>query len=247
MSSGLTKNYASYKIYKNHYYKIKLSFLIILILLGFFLIVSSSFLSGEKWKNGDEIYFVVAEKNISNSKVNESVKMIEEMGGAGIVSSINNYKNCIIIFAYLNKNDANKIIDDNKKLLQNIECISVKFPSINKKLQTNQLYEVKKCLNFLQKTRIIATQTVLDYESNIIDFNEVYKSAYKLKFEINKINQSLNKDNGLELIGLSLTKLETLLDEFMKENLKGEYSMLLYKKWVVGLSLEELNIRSNFK
>lgn len=137
MSERLTTFYDKYKMKKNNNKK-KINYMlsfIIFIIVVLILIVVVYPKNKSEWAEEKEIYFIVSETNIPNSKITKVCSDVENYGGSGVLADFDEYKNCAIIFAYFNENDAQKILDSSKALFQNVTIVSKKISYLTKNIQ----------------------------------------------------------------------------------------------------------------
>lgn len=248
MSERLTTFYDKYKMKKNNNKK-KINYMlsfIIFIIVVLILIVVVYPKNKSEWAEEKEIYFIVSETNIPNSKITKVCSDVENYGGSGVLVDFDEYKNCAIIFAYFNENDAQKILDSSKALFQNATIVSKKISYLTKNIQIKiKNSDLLEPLMFLHDEKYNSHNILLKFEKGEISFNELYEYAYKLKIEISHIISKFSSDELNLRFKNSYENLLSLIDRFLKDNLKSEYNSLYFKKFVVNLILEEIALKSD--
>jgi len=250
MQIGLTNNvYEHYKIKKTNR-KIKRPsffsvFLIFIILVIFLFAIYPK--NHDKINVESDVYFIVADYNLSSNNLNKVTSNVEDYGGAGVVYDFDNLNNAVIIFAYFNQNDAEKINNSCKNIFPSSSVKSIKINKMSKILQTKiqndkNLYDY---YEFVCNEKYNSYNILIAYEKGEISFNTLYDYAYELKSKIQLLCSNFNDDDISEKLKISSDKLIKLLDTFLDNNLKGEYSQLFFKKFVVNIILEEIYIKTN--
>ena len=120
----------------------------------------------ENWAEENEIYFVVADSNISNTNINSVSENVESFGGSGIVCDFEDNKNSVIVFAYYSLDDAEKILEGVQRIFQKASVISKKINKLDKNLQTKiqSSQNLINAINFVYTEKNKAHEVVLNYE-----------------------------------------------------------------------------------
>lgn len=200
----------------------------------------------ENWNKEYEIHFVIADYG-ENNNLNSIVENVENRGGAGVVSDIGEFKNAIIIFAYLNLNDAEKIYNDNKDLFINLCIKSKKIEKISKNLQEKiqNRYEINQIYNFYYTEKNNSYNQLIKHEKGESSIRELYNYSYNLRSKLLSLQNLLGVDDISNKINSSINKLILILDTFMKNNITGDYSALYFKKFYINLILEEIYLKTD--
>jgi len=247
MSKRLTNFYEKFKFRKNNHKnkkskaKIIISIICLVVFMLILFLIPKTRISDEFKEY--ELYFVVAEYEIESNSLKNIIEQIEKYGGAGVLADIGSYKNAAIIFAYNNKNDAEKILEGSKTIFEKSSVISIKTNKIDKKLQT-KMQEVPKLadvIKYIYDQKSVLSEALFKYEKGSISFNELYNEIYTFNEKILEFRNSLKSYND---VVASLDNLLLHAKNFLDASIKGEYSSKGMKKLCVNLFVEELKIKN---
>jgi len=248
MGLKLTTFYSKYKI--NNKKLVKKKILVIPVFLAIALIVGMIFIFGgfknSIWIDECEMYFVVADSNLSNSHAENLKSRVEDAGGSGVVADIGEYKNCVVILSYLNENDAEKIKNNCLSMFPNTHVLCIKSSRIRKNSQIKNNFVVQETLRFIIDNKYESLENILKFEKGDLNFSKLYEYGYKLKASIEKYYKMLGDSELEERLRLTLSKLQIILNAFLQNNLVGEFSSTEFKKYIVTLMIEEKSIREIF-
>ena len=199
-----------------------------------------------EWTLGKSTYYLVANSNISFTDSEKLSESVERVGGAGMISDLNNEKNCVIILCYNSQKDAEKIKSNSLNIFPNTSIICVKSHKISNKVQNKLNNNIIEVLKFISSNRIKSNSVLIDFERGDMNFNKLYEYVYKTRNEIKRLSSAIGEMPEDEMVKLAMVKLETLLDEFLDRNIKSEFSSLYFKKYIVTMAIEDYNLRNYF-
>ena len=118
-----------------------------------------------------------------------------------------------------------------------MQIICIKNHKIEKlKHLNNDKYEL---LKFLNLNKIESFEMLSSYEKGSITISKLYEYVINLRAKLHKYEDDIMDTKIKEFI----KKLDELLDYFMMNNLKSEFSAIYLKKYIVMLMLYDVKIR----
>jgi len=195
--------------------------------------------------NSNEFYFVVVGEDLSEISANKYKQQIENYGGAGVLLDNSYGLYSVIIFAYNNEIDAQKIKLNTSKIFKNcyVECL--KTSKINKKTQDKikSISGVDEAITRIYESISFSSKLLFDYEKSNISFSELtrYAIAFSDKLIDNK-NKLSFADDISSYIKASISMLQKSIDIFITQSIASNDSIKYFKKFCVQTVLEYIKI-----
>lgn len=193
------------------------------------------------------IYLVVVGENLDENSAIKMGKKVEEFGGAGVLySQENDNQYCVVLFAYKNLNDAEKILESSKTIFPDCYIIAKNYREISNSIQSKikNSGNISYALNLIWSEADKTVNTLYLYEKGELSYIGVHRYAVELLWKLQEINNKLAIDGELEEeVMTSILVIENEVRLFIDKTFELENAIKYFKKVCVTFALEQINLR----